>query len=43
MTLLNYFVLARMHLLHDVLFKMKMDMKIYSKMYIAHKTFIKYY
>lgn len=42
-TLLNYFVLAWIHLLLDVLFKMKMDMKIYSKMYIAHKIFIKYY
>lgn len=42
-TLLNYFVLAWIHLLLDVLFQMKMDMKIYSKMYIAHKTFIKYY
>lgn len=42
-TPLNYFVLAWIHLLLDVLFKMKTDMKIYSKMYIAHKTFIKYY
>lgn len=42
-TLLNYFVLPWIHLLLDVLFKMKMDMKIYSKMYLAHKIFIKYY
>lgn len=42
-TLLNYFALPWIHLLLDVLLKMKMDMKIYSKMYLAHKTFIKYY